>query len=133
MAYYVISSWVEYRANTPTFLAGGWVSSPFTGGGDVCSVSFSAAVRFLPRAVDLGFSSSPVSPSASAGLGFLERGLVGAFFDGGPGLTWSLMRDERRGSPASEEMEAPLRAMQNKVRGENCGLLVWGERRAGLV
>lgn len=67
-----------------TFLAGGGASSPFAGGG-VCSSSFSVAVRFLPRAADFGFSFSAPSPSSTV-LGFLERGLAGAFLGRGSGL-----------------------------------------------
>jgi hypothetical protein len=109
-----------------TFLVGGGASSPLTAG-CACSTSFSAVVRFLPRDADFGFSLLLASPSSTVGLGFLERGLAGAFFSGGSGLPWSLMREERRGSEASA---LALRTIQRCVRRKNrWGVVVWfGER-----
>lgn len=116
----------QTRGRELTFLAGGWASSPFTAGG-AASASFSDAVRFLPRAADFGFSLFPASPSSPEGLGFLVRGLAGAFFGGGSGLAWSLMREERRGSPASIVAAAPLRAIQRWVWRKDRGMVVWRE------
>ena len=69
----------------PTFFVGGGASSPLIAGSGY-SASFSAELRFLPRDAGLGFSLSPASPSSAVALGFLERGLAGAFFGGGSGL-----------------------------------------------
>jgi len=113
-----------------TFLVGGGASSPLTAGW-VCSASFSAEVRFLPRAADFGFSLLLASPCSAVALGFLERGLAGAFFGGGSGLAWSLMREDRRGSAASA---LALRTIQRCVRcGERIGgLVVWFRERGKL-
>lgn len=113
----------------PTFFAGGGAASPLTAGSG-CSASFSAEVRFLPRGTDFGFSLLPASsPSSAVALGFLERGLAGAFFDGGSGLAWSLMREERRGSAAPA---LDLRTIQRCVRRKDLGVVVWfRERGAG--
>jgi hypothetical protein len=83
----------------------------------------------LPRGADFGFSLLSASPSSAVSLGFLERGLAGAFFGGGSGLPWSLMREERRGSaPAVLD----LRTIQKCVRRKVLGVVVWfRERRAG--
>lgn len=89
---------VNDEGRKPTFLAGGGASSPPLTAGSESSTSFSAEARFLPRGADLGFSLLLASPSSAVALGFLERGLVGAFFGEGSGLAWSLMRVERRGS-----------------------------------
>lgn len=98
-----------------TFFAGG--SSPFT----ASSASFSGAARLRPL-VDLGFS----SPSAAGAFSFLERGLAGAFFGAGStGLGRSLMREDRRGSPASAE-GAAFRGIADGERGA-------GEEREGMV
>lgn len=115
------------RGRRFTFLAGGGASSPFTAG---CadSASFSAEVRFLPRAADFGFSLSAASASSPVALGFLERGLAGAFFGGGSGLTWSLMREERRRSAPSVVVAAPLRAIQRRVQRGDGG---WWFRERG--
>ena len=111
-----------------TFLVGGGAASPLIAGSG-CSASFSAEVRFLPRDVDLGFSLPSASPSSAIALGFLERGLTGAFFSGGSGLAWSLMREERRGSAAPG---LALRTIQICVRRKDLGVVVWfRERRAG--
>lgn len=112
----------------PTFLVGGGAASPLIAGSG-CSASFSAEVRFLPRDVDLGFSLLSASPSSAIALGFLERGLTGAFFSGCSGLAWSLMREERRGSAAPA---LALRTIQICVRRKDLGVVVWfRERRAG--
>lgn len=113
-----------------TFLVGGGASSPLIAG-CACSASFSAEVRFLPRAADFGFSLFLASPCSAVALGFLERGLAGAFFGGGSGLAWSLMREERRGSEASA---LALRTIQRCVRsGERIGgLVVWFRERGKL-
>lgn len=82
------------RVYARTFFAGG--SSPFTTGAS-SSASLSAAVRLRPF-VDLGFS----PPSAAGSFAFLvERGFAAAFLGAGSDLGRSLMRAERRGSPAS--------------------------------
>ena len=116
------------ESGKPTFFVGGGAASPLTAGSG-CSASFSAEVRFLPRGADFGFSLLPASPSSAVGLGFLERGLAGAFFGGGSGLAWSLMREERRGSAAPA---LDLRTIQRCVRRKDLGVVVWfRERRAG--
>ena len=119
---------VNDEGRKPTFLAGGGRSSPLTAGSG-SSTSFSAEVRFLPRGADLGFSLLLASPSSAVALSFLERGLAGAFFCGGSGLAWSLMRVERRGSAAPA---LDLRTIQRCVRRKDVGVVVWFiERRVG--
>ncbi len=116
-----INSRTNDEDENPTFLVGGGASSPLISGSG-CSASFSAEVRFLPRAADLGFSLLLTSPPSVVDLGFLERGLAGVFFGRGSGLAWSLMREERRGSATSA---LALRTIQRYVRRKDLGLVVW--------